>query len=287
VVDSSLTYILPDGSHRDTYKNKYLAANIFTIIPIKGLNFSFGNSIIYSDQNINPAYLIPFLFYKSVDHTLTSYKTVNQNSQMFIDLSLRLIKHTHFYFTVLWDEFSTRRLSDPQIHNLYSYKIGSKISNWPFRNLTFSGEYYRSVPIVYKHIVPTLTYESNSYNMGYYLRDNSEDFYFSINFRPWSRFQARYYYLKAQHGNEFNYESGYTVDSYPILKDITWSNVSHSVMCSYEFLTNCYLTLEYLASNVKGHNVDGQTAQYYLDKFTPEFYQGKKNTFMVKVNFGF
>jgi hypothetical protein len=40
-------------------------------------------------------------------------------------------------------------------------------------------------------------------------------------------------------------------------------------------------------SNTKGHDVDGQTAQYYLDRLTPEFYQGKKNTVMVRFNVGF
>jgi hypothetical protein len=40
-------------------------------------------------------------------------------------------------------------------------------------------------------------------------------------------------------------------------------------------------------SNVKGYDVDGHTALYYLDKFTPDFFQGKKNTVMVRVNIGF
>ena len=62
VVDSSLTYVLPNGSHRDTYENKFMAANMFTFIPVSGLNLSFGNSIIYSDQNVNAAYLIPYSF---------------------------------------------------------------------------------------------------------------------------------------------------------------------------------------------------------------------------------
>ena len=146
VVDSSLTYLLPNGTHRDTYKNKFLAANMFTITPVRGLNVSFGNSIIYSDQNVNLAYLIPIFFYKSVDHTLTSYKIANQNSQMFFDVSSRLIKHTHLYFSMFVDEFSTTRISDPDIHNLYSYKIGGKISNWPMRNFSITGEYYKSVP---------------------------------------------------------------------------------------------------------------------------------------------
>ena len=287
VVDSSLTYLLPDGSHRDTFKNKYMAANMFTIIPVKGLNLSFGNSIIYSDQNVNLAYLIPVFFYKSVDHTLTSNKIVNQNSQMFFDISARLIKHTHLFFTLFVDEFSTRRISNPDIHNLYSYKLGGRISNWPVQNVSVTGEFYRSVPGVYQHYVPTLTYETNSYNMGYRLRSNAEEKYFSIDWKPLPRLIAKYSYDNSRHGNDYQYVSGLTVDSYPILKDNSWTSVTHSLLCSYEFLTNCYVSLEYRMSNTKGYAADGQTAQYYLNRFTPELFQGKKNTVMVRINFGF
>jgi hypothetical protein len=287
VVDSTLSYVLPDGTHRDTYKNKFMAANMFTIIPVKGLNLSFGNSIIYSDQNVNLAYLIPIFFYKSVDHTLTSTKIVNQNSQMFFDVSTRLIRHTHFFFTLFVDEFSTRRISDPETHNLYSYKLGGRISNWPVKNLSITGEYFKSIPIVYKHIVPTATYETSSYNMGPWLKDNSEEKYFSLEWHPLPRFYSRYAYSNARHGNEYAYVDGKLGDRYPILQDNTWTDVTHSLFCSYEVLTGCYLSLEYLISNIQGYDVDGHTAQYYLDKFTPEFFQGKKNTVMVRINIGF
>ena len=75
--------------------------------------------------------------------------------------------------------------------------------------------------------------------------------------------------------------------AYPILQDNTWTSISHSLVCSYEILTNCHITLEYLFSNTNGYDVDGQTADYYLDRFTPEFYQGKRNTFLFRINLGF
>ncbi|MFO7370368.1 MAG: hypothetical protein R6X09_08880 [Bacteroidales bacterium] len=287
VVDSSLTYLLPTGGHRDTYKNKFMAANLFTITPIEGLNISFGNSIIYSDQSVNLAYLIPVFFYKSVDHTLTSTKIVNQNSQMFADISMRLIRHTHFYLSAFWDDFAAKRVTDPDIHNFYAYKLGGMVSNWPLRNVSVTGEYFRSVPITYKHYAPTLTYESNSYNLGPYLRDNSEEIFVALDVKPLPRLYARYAYTNARHGNEYQYEDGRVAVEYPILQDNTWTQVSHSLTVSYEFFTNCHLTLEYLGSNTKGYDADEQPAQYYLDRFTPEFFQGRKNTVKVMVNIGF
>ncbi len=73
VVDSSRSYITSNGDYRAVYRNKFIAANIFTFKLWSYLHLSFGNSIIYSDNNVQLAYLIPVLFYKSVDHTLKSW----------------------------------------------------------------------------------------------------------------------------------------------------------------------------------------------------------------------
>jgi hypothetical protein len=119
------------------------------------------------------------------------------------------------------------------------------------------------------------------------LRDNSEEKFFAIDVKPLPRLYARYAYTNARHGNEHIYVNGIIDVTYPILQDNTWTSISHSFACSYEILTNCHIALEYLFSNTRGYDVDGKTAEYYLDRFTPEFFQGRKNTFMFRVNIGF
>ena len=42
-----------DGEYRDIYANKFIASNMFTFHPVKGLDFSVGNSLIY-DGILNP-----------------------------------------------------------------------------------------------------------------------------------------------------------------------------------------------------------------------------------------
>ena len=86
VVDSTNSYWVTNSygtDYREVYHKKFIAANMFTFTPFKNLNVSAGNSIVYDDENINPAYLIPLFFYKSVDHSLTS-GIDNMNSQMFL-----------------------------------------------------------------------------------------------------------------------------------------------------------------------------------------------------------
>ena len=54
----------------------------------------------------------------------------NQNSQMFFDFSVRMIRHTHFFFSLFVDEFSTSRISDPDVHNFYY------VRSWAERSAT-------------------------------------------------------------------------------------------------------------------------------------------------------
>jgi hypothetical protein len=106
-----------------------MAANMFTITPIKQLSFSFGNSVVYAEQNIQAAYLIPIAFYKSLDHLLTKgIASQNQNSQLFGSISIRPVDHLHLYGSIYVDEFKLSRLKPSNAeHNPVSYLVGF---NW-------------------------------------------------------------------------------------------------------------------------------------------------------------
>ena len=130
VVDSSNSYWVTNSygtNYREVYHKKFIAGNMFTFTPFKDLNVSAGNSIVYSDENANPAYLIPLFFYKSVDHSLTS-GIDNMNSQMFFDISSRQIKNLHLYATMFIDELSVSRFTKKDEWNFFSYKAGDRKS---------------------------------------------------------------------------------------------------------------------------------------------------------------
>ena len=285
VIDSTRSYMLPSGQYRNIPANKYMASNLFTIAPFKNFNFSFGNSIIYSDVNVNPAYFIPFYFYKSVDHTVSTVG-INQNSQMFFNISSRLIKHTHMHASLFVDEFSVSRIGKTE-HNFYAFKVGNKLNNWPIPNSYLEVEYTKSIPPVYKHYIETITYASNSYNMGYYLNDNAHELHVKLGLKPLKNLNLSYRFNYAQHGNEYDYEVGLTGPQLPVLKDIVWSKQEHQFLLLYEFLTNTYLQLSYTLSNISGANADGLTAQDYLDLYTHEMFHGKTSTIFFGLNLGF
>jgi hypothetical protein len=272
---------------RTVYSQKFMAANLITISPIKKLSISFGNSIVYSDLGgVHPAYLIPLAFYKSMDHTL-NHAIDNQNSQMFLDISTRLIPKVHLSGSVYIDEFSVTRLSSKESHNFISWKGSASIYNFPVKNISFFAEFTQTTPITYKHYEPTITFESNQYGLGHYLKDNSREIYLSIVYRPVSRISASLSYTLAEHGNDYVYEPTNEITELPMLAEFCWKSTEIALKTSYQFVNSAYLFLEYSNRNVEGFDVDNQTAQYYLDKFTPAFFQGKTQTLAAGLLLGF
>jgi len=303
VIDSTY-YSIEDSQVGATSKsygraNKFMAANMLTFIPVRNLNISIGNAIIYPDRNVQPVYFIPIAFYKSASHTLTKgSRAENGNSALFFNLSSRNIKHLHLYTSVFVDEIKFSRFgsSDPA-NNPISYKIGGRLSNFPVQNVSLTGEFTRTNIINYKHSVRTATWASNDYNMGHYLSDNSQEIYGAIHYKPLRGLNLGLSYVNAKHGNEYEYIRGQVINiiSQPVLNEITWSNQTVAFSAQYELFKNTYANLKLQHSNIQGYDLTSKPiagevrkdAQGYLDLFTPKFYQGKNVTFECGLSFGF
>lgn len=287
VIDSSRSYITSNGMQRNIYRDKYLAANMISIMPVKNLFLSAGNSIIYSDKSIQIAYLIPFLFYKSVDHSLTM-GTENENAQMFFNISSRNIKHLHLYASYFIDEWSFSRITDPVRHNFSSGKMGFQLSNFPIKNVSVGGEFYKANPFVYKHRVETTTFESNEFNLGYYLGDNSEDYFVQVQYRPFAFLQATLSGNYAKKGDDFEYRliPGVKVDSYPVMKNIVYDKKELSLKIEANILKNIHFYLAYSYMENIGYDTDNHTSTENLDLYCPKIYQGITNVYYFGVNLG-
>ena len=316
VVDSTYFYLentTKEGVQAKNYRphNKFMAANMFTFTPIKQLSFSFGNSIIYAENTIQAAYLIPIAFYKSLDHLLTKgIASQNQNSQAFASLSVRPVDHLHLYGSFYLDEFKLSRLkpSNPE-HNPISYLIGFNWSGWPIRGLSLKAEFMRSYIACYTHSIDVLTYTSNSFNMGHYMGDNAQSIYAELAYRP-----LRGILLKLSYTNDIKYNSyaylrvyrgtdgvirdggiGQTLAEKPFDQAI-YRNDELRFDGIYEVHPNMYLTLSLAYNNAQGFDnqktnalpsEDVGNAQHYLDKFCPMLYQGQNFSCSIAFSFGF
>jgi len=277
-VDSTRSYWTKNSygsTFRKVFYPKYIAANFFTFIPLKQLHISAGNSIVYSDLGIHPAYLIPVFFYKSVDHTLNAGIN-NQNSQMFLDISSRNIRHMHLYGTLFIDELAISRMTSKDQHsNFWAWKLGTRV-NLPVENLFVTLEYTRSNPLTFRHNTPTLTYESNKYNIGYYLTDNALEYYASLTFKPLSRLLAELSFLWAEKGPDYT-ELGGSRLGLPFMAHVAWEEKTVFFNLSYQLLNDLYVFSSYRYSNITGD----------VDKYTSPVWQGRTNTWSAGMNFGF
>ena len=311
VLDST-NYYVENTTTGGTYKhyrpaNKFMAANMFTFTPIKYVSFSFGNSIVYAERNVQAAYFIPFAFYKSLDHLLTKGLSVeNQNSQLFGSLSVRPWDHIQLYTSIYVDEFKLARLkkSNPE-NNLVSYLVGFNWSGWPLTGLSLKGEFMRSYIACYTHSINVLTWASNGYNLGHYMGDNAQSIYVELAYRPIRGMRLKLTYTNDTKFNSYAYlrrggkDGGIsqTIAQKPFDKAI-YRNDEVALDGIYEVHPNMYLRVNLTYNNARGYDNLEQTivsedagekctAQYYLSKFCPAYYQGHNFTAVVGFSFGF
>ena len=287
ILDSARSYNAGPFVRLGTHP-KFVAANLFTFTPVRGLKLSIGNSIIYSDQSVNIGYLMPFFFYKTVDHSLTSAGSnwLGQNSQMFFNISSRNIKNVHLYMSTFIDELAIgRALNSKTQTNFISVKLGGKISNILNKNVNLTVEYTRNNPGTYRHYIPTATYSSNFFNMGHYLGDNAQEIYLALSSRPIAKLYLEAGISVAQKGNYYTI-NGSSRDSLnngkglPFMDKVYWKNNSINLTARYQIVNDAWLFLGVTQSEISGVDLIYQ-------QYTMPYFRGKKTTINFGANIGF
>ena len=280
VVDSSLSFNVSNAygdDYREVYHSKYMAANIFSFTPVKALELSVGNSVIYDYRHPHAAFLLPVAFYKAIDHTLNASLN-NMNSQLFLSLSSRNLKHFHLYGTVFLDEVAMDRVINDEEFNFVSYKAG--LSSTLIPNLRLVAEYTWTNALTFMHYVPTTTFESNQYNLGHYLEDNAKDLYASISWSPWRTLSVKGYLNKSLKGPDHTALGTMPRASFPSFDPIVWESMKMGLLVKVQLVNDLCLRLGYEWRDVTGE-------QAYLERWTPDEYHGQTNTFHFGINYGF
>ena len=289
VIDSTYWYIEQQTatSTQREYRpaNKFMAANMFTFMPCKYIQFGFGNSIVYAERNVQAAYFIPIAFYKSLDHLLTKgLGTENQNSQAFATITIRPTDHLRLYGSFFLDEFKLARLKkdNPQ-HNLVSYLVGFNWSGWPVKGLALRAEFARTNIATYEHSIKVLDYTSNSYQMGHYMGSNAQSIWVQLSYRPSRALRLTLDYTRDTKYTAYDSIRGDIKDiiSQTPFKDAIWTNDEIKFRAVYEVFNNCYAHID------AAYNYARAGQQEDLDKYTPVFMQGKNFTFSCGLSFGF
>ncbi len=279
-LDSARTYLTPNGT-RKIYMNKNIAANYFTIKSNWKVDFTFGNSIVYSDDGLNPVYFIPFMFFKSADHTYngTGSNELGQNAQLFFDISARVIPSVHLYSSLFIDEISLSNMWDPdQQTNIVSLQVGAKWYN-VLPNIHLKAEYTRTNPWTYRHQIESTTFASNQYGLGNYLGENADEVYLELDVHPWRQTSLTISGWYARKGPQHIYEiidGNANVTGLEFMETVDWEQLALSTMVRYEPWHDVVIHAGITFMSTEGNQA-----------YTPTYLQGMTTTGEFGVEIGF
>lgn len=278
VVDSTGIYpTYRDEIVRTQYRSKYLASHTLTLRPFAGLSFSLGESVVYSDK-LEFLYLFPLSFFRAADHYYSNQNNdAGANSQFFFSLSSRNhIPNTQLFATLLIDEIALSDIGDsekerPQL----GFVLGGSVTDMPLNNLTFAFNYTRINPFVYRHYIPTQTYESRGYVLGHWMQHNADQLYLSLNYRIIRGLQTKVWAEFIRKGEDGIVDMQYTRPSQEFLFGLRNNYTNYGFSAKYEIIHEAFVSLEYKSYLTSTQQENG------------DFIDIRRNEFFMSLNYGF
>lgn len=247
VVDSNSTYSFNNtvyGGTRTTYVPKFFATHSVTITPIKGVDLSLGESIVYADK-LNMAYLLPLMFFKAADNNLSNYNILaGSNGQFFFQLSLKnRPKNTHLYTTLFIDEIRVGEIFNAnKSRNQIGYNVGASVTDLFLPYLTGYAEYTKVFPSVYNNLNPALSYTSYGSYMGDWMGNNFDRLLFGVKYTPIAKLKLDAHFQLSRKGAETSIEQQYLDSPQPVfLFNKLYSQRELFMNASYELRNNFYI----------------------------------------------
>ena len=278
VIDSNEVYAsLRNGVNRELYREKYLASHTITLYPTTGLSISLGESVVYSDR-LEMAYLFPLMFFRAADHYLSNNNNnAGANSQFFFGISSRnQIPNTHLYGSLLIDEIALSDMFTPERErNQTAFSLGASVVDLPIDNLKFTLEYTKTYPFVYRHYIPTQTYESDNYTLGHWMGHNADLVFTALEYKILRGLNVEVWARYVRKGGDGQVDDQYTRPSQPFLFGIRNNYTDFGFKAGYQFLNNLYAKLIYQNNTTSLEQNDGS----FIDK--------KMNEFYFSINYGF
>lgn len=236
VIDSARSYTAYSSAiapfFRRVDRQKYMAAHVLEFTVIDGLDFSLGESVIYSDKGIQLMYLIPVMFFKSGEH----YNRDTDNIQWFGSVDINLVPRINFNLSVLIDELTTDDLLSPaNARNQLGFTAGIHTYDLGIENLELIAEYTRMNPWVYSHKYPAATFTNNGYDLGHWVGQNADNLYFDARYVPIRPLRVGAFYERYRKGGLVDIAFQYRLPSKPFLYGPVHEERSMGLYGRYQF----------------------------------------------------
>lgn len=150
----------------------------FNINPF--IKIALGEVAVYGDRAIDLSYLVPFSFFKSVEHSNRD----RDNTMLFFDITSNVIPNSKLFCTFLIDDIDFGKIGSGWWGNQTLFNLG--IHSSPFYKLLPADiklEYLRIEPYTYTHRLIKNNFTNFGYSLASYLQPNSELFFLSISYR--------------------------------------------------------------------------------------------------------
>lgn len=248
VIDSNGIYNLGNsiyGGRREQYIPSYLVTHTATLIPRKGIAFSIGESIVYSDRFFVP-YLFPMMFFKVIDVTnrMGFNNLASSNTQIFSQVSLRnILRNTHVYGTVFVDELRVRTIFNPyKSRNQLGVTLGLNRQDI-IQNLGAGVEYTRVNPFVYDNFIPPQRYRHGGFEIGDWMGNNFDRFTLHATYKPIPRLLLNIHFERIRKGGEGDLLQQYFAEPQPrFLFNPQWNFTSLGIQGRFELIHHLYLS---------------------------------------------
>lgn len=251
IVDSNRTYSFGNtvyGGSRIFYIQKFMASHTITFKPIKSLDISLGESIVYSDQ-INIGYLIPVMFFKVYDNLTSSNNILaGSNGQLFFQVSSRnMLKKTHLYSTLFIDEIRVAQVFNRnKSRNQLGFNLGVSVTDIFIPYLTLNAEYTRVNPFVYSNLNPVQNYTNHQFNLGDWMGNNFDRITLSANYTPLPKLKCNLRYQYSRKGGAGTINQQYFAEPQPpFLFDLQYTEKEIFITLTYQWTHNLYLNIFY------------------------------------------
>lgn len=196
------------------YKDKYIVANLATVSVMDELDISLGNAFVYG-PNFRFETLIPFLYYKVMDHNTGRIAADDGNGMIFSDFKVRFPKDYLFYGSTYIDVINFRDLLNGRFDNQWlAFTIGAKRFNLFIPNLDVSLEYTRVNPWNYENRNDLASYKHLGYQLGHWIGQNADQLRFQVNYSHIRGLRHFAYFEWVRKGIEADIAIAYNTNKY-------------------------------------------------------------------------
>jgi hypothetical protein len=232
------------GDIRVRYISKFLVTHSIKVTPMKGLDLSLGESMVYSDK-LDVGFLIPINFFKVYDNNRSNYLiNAGSNGQIFMQASSRnQIKNTHLYTTVFIDEIRlTEVFNKSKSRNQLGYTMGGSVTDFFIPYLTVGAEYTRVNPFVYNNLIPAQRYTQYDYSLGDWMGANMDRQLLFVKYTPLPKLKLYARYQSIRKGGAGSIWEQYAAEPQPaFLFGLEKNRKDVYFQATYEVINNLYV----------------------------------------------